>query len=286
MLVKVALFLTTKYLCMRLAIISTISFMILLLIACSDETALGPSVFEDSNKLDSRGVAQEIDISYDVTETHSFEPTEGTIEEMCLMDLKVFTVPPTTKSVTSTIDGEGNFCGSIEGYNNSTREGGEGSRPDYTVSFCNGQVTYADDSGTSTVDITIDPGFLIAVTQSFGLSNEDKGRLFNQMIAEAQSKGAEVVDNGNSVTITTVNDDGSTTSVVYDKTAMAIVSSTTKDSSGEVTSKTIIVYTCNNDGTVIPKQVVEINLETATVCSPPIITKDVLTFNNFQVNVN
>ncbi len=260
--------------------------MILLLIACSDETSLGPSVFEDPKEADARGAAQEVDISYNLTESHSFEPTEGTLEEMCLMDLKVFTVPPTTKTVTSTIDGQGNFCGSIEGYNNSTRAGGEGGRPDYTVSFCNGQVTYADDSGTSTVDITVDPGFLITLTQSFGLSNEQKGNLFNQMIAQAESNGSEVTDNGNSVTITTMNDDGSTTSVVYDKTAMAIISSTTTDSSGIVTSKTVIVYTCNNDGTVIPKQVVEINLETATVCSPPVITKDVLTFNNFQVNVN
>lgn len=271
---------------MRLAIISTITFMILLLIACSDETSLGPSIFEDSKELDARGLSREVDISYDVTETRSFAPTEGTVEEMCLMDLKIFTVPPITKSVTSTLDGEGNFCGSVEGYNNSTRAGGEGGRPDYTVSFCNGQVTYSDSGGTTQVDITVDPGFLISITQSFGLSNEEKGNLFNQMIAEAERNGAEVVDNGNSVTITTMNDDGSTTSVVYDKTAMAIVSSVTKDSSGEVTSKTLVVYTCNDDGTVTPKQVIETNLEKSTTCSPPVITKDILTFQNFQVNVH
>jgi len=269
---------------MRIAIIGGITLLILLLVACSDETSLGPSILQDKKELDDRGVAREIDISYDVSESHDFQPTEGTVETMCLMDMKIFTVPPTTKTVTSTIDGEGNFCGSIEGFNKARRS--EGDRPDYTISFCNGEVTYADDSGTTQVDITVDPGFLISFTQSFGLSNSEKGKLFNQMIAQAESNGAEVVHSGNSVTITTKNDDGSTTSVVYDKSAMAVASSTTKNSSGEVTSKTIIVYTCNQDGTVIPKSVVDINLNKSTTCSPAVITKDVLNFENFQINVN
>jgi len=268
---------------MRLTIISSITLMIILLIACSDETSLGPSIFEEKES-DSRGLAQQVDISYEVTESHSFQPIDGTMQDVCLLDLKILTIPPTTKSVSTTINGDGSFCSQVEGYN-VTRTESKGNRPDYTISLCNGEVTYTDSTGTTKVDMTVDPGFIVAVTQTFGLNEEQKLQLFNQLMQEAEDNGAEVQDNGSSVTITTTNDDGSTTEIIYDKNAMAIVSSVTTDKSGVVTSKTVIVYTCHQDGTVTPKSIINVNLNQSTVCSPPVITQDILSFDNFQVDV-
>ncbi len=262
----------------------TLGTFLVTLIACTDES--DRSLLDDGNDFVSERSINNLSISYEMTTDQIIEPTTGTLEDLCAIDVRLIAVPSSTTTVSTTFDQSGRPCIEMqEKLNTRDRNGGKGNSYS-TTKLCDGVLTQtAPDGSTTTVQVDYDVKFFQTIAQSYYYTEIQKDSAMNVMILEAQNNGATTTINGNALTITEVDEDGNTTTTVYDMKNHVMISSQTTDPSGNLISKTILTYECKPDGTIIPKFIANYDYKENMICSDPVFTVEQISFNDFRVTL-
>lgn len=277
-----------------------VSIFLVTLIACSKDTD-GFYLDSDSAKSTTARGANELRISYDMDASQNIKPINGTIKDLCAMDIKIMTIPSTTTSVNTSIGPNGQACmemverplwGPKENVGKPTngngrpgRPGGTGGKPT-TTKYCNGVLTFTDTDGSvTTIETAIDNDMLQSIYENYVYTESQQDSVMNVMIKDAEKSGAKVTQNGNALTILEVDADGNTTTTVYDIKNHVIVSTSTVDGNGNILSKTTLTYKCTEDGKIVPDSVISYNYNDNMVCSDPVYNVEQIQFKNFKISI-
>lgn len=255
------------------------------LIACSDES--DASLLDDGPGYVSARSSQDLSISYEMTSRQSIEPTKGTLEDLCALDVSMIAVPNSETIVNTTFSANGEPCITMDesSRNDSRYEGGKTTGGTKTT-FCGGVLSYTSADGiTSTYDVGFDVTFYKSLAQSYYYTESQKDSSMNMMILEAKNNGATTVIKNDVLTIIEKDDEGNTTTSIYDMKNHVMITSQTTDASGKIISKTSLNYKCNPDGTIVPDFIINYKFKNNLICSDPVYTIEQVLFNNFQISL-
>ncbi len=264
----------------------TLGMFLVTLIACSKDS---DGLDEDFSPISTTERSKDqLRIRYDMSTSQNIKPTTGTIQDLCPLDIKILTVPSSTSSVSTTMGPDGQVCMSF--IDEVLEPGGKKSRPGRgnktTTKYCNGVLSFTDTDGTKTVvDAELDVSMFQSIYQSYYYTEEQQDSAMNVMILDAQKEGATVTTNGNALTITQVDEEGNTETVVYDIENHVVVSSSHVDPNGNVKTKTTLGYRCTPDGRVVPDYVISYDYNDNMICSDPIYNIEQVKFDNFQITL-
>ena len=273
---------------LKLFVFLTLGAFLVTLIACSDE--MDSSLLDDDGpRVVSDRSSNALSISYEITTDQMIEPTNGTIEELCAIDIKMIAVPSSTTTVSTTFNPDGEACIIMEQKTQERgQKGGKASKGGKanTTSYCNGVLTHtSEDGSTTTYETDIDIKFFKTIYENYYYTETQKDSVMNVLIEDAKNSGAKTTINGDVLTIIEIDTEGNTTTTVYDMKNHVMITSQTTDPSGKILNKTVLNYTCKPDGTLVPKFIVNYNYKDDLICSDPVYTIEQSTFNNYQISL-
>ena len=264
----------------------TLGAFLVTLIACSEDS--DSSLLDDEPRMTSTRSSQNLSISYEMTTEQIIEPTIGTLEDLCAIDVKMIAVPSTTTTVNTSFSPSGDPCITMNEQASRARgevKGGKETNGTSTT-FCEGVITHTDENGvTTSTQVDIDLSFFQSIAQSFYYTETQKDSAMNVMILDAKNNGAITKINNNALTIIETDADGNTITTLYDMKNHVMIGSQTTDPSGKIIDKTMLTYTCKSDGTMVPNYFVNYNYKDNMICSDPIYTVEQVNFNNFQISL-
>lgn len=268
-------------------LVFTLGIFLVTLIACSKDSDGLDEDFSSKPKTSLRS-SNQLEISYEMNTSQNIKPTTGTIQDLCAMDIKILTVPSSTSTVTTTLGPEGQACIRIVDFvqDRYGREIKGGSNKKTTTEYCGGRLVFTDTDGSVThVETEVDINIFKTIYESYYYTETQKDSAMNVMILEAKNDGAKVTKKGNALTITSVDADGNTETIVYDIKNHVVVASSTVDKEGNLITKTSLGYKCNADGKIVPDFVINYNYKDNMICSDPVFTVEQVQFDNFRVTL-
>lgn len=267
-------------------ILSVLAF--LCLFSCSKE-------IEDNNygsdaTINHRSSDCKVSYSFNVNKKTQLQAYGKPLEDFCQVDL--FSITPSsnvTKQYDMCYNKSGNSCLQITNLSNdkAVGKGTEKANPDdiKTMSLCNGQATMTTVRGeTETVTTEMDNSFFESFLQGIIYTQEQRDSIVTQSIQDAEQNGIRTQVTDKTITLTEVNEDGTTTITYIDRENNIPLYTETKDANGEVVSRSTFKYICVG-GYIVPDIIINVDVKETAACLDKYTVKTTEQFTDHSINL-